>query len=77
MKPIVVEGWTTWKGGEGVEDLSACRGTDGAIYSLWRPSIKERLQMLFGRPIVLGVLSDRQPPVSVTVLGEVIQEPFR
>lgn len=41
---------------------------EGVIYSFWRPSIRERIALLFGRSVQLGVVSNAQPPVSIEVL---------
>ncbi len=69
MKPIDRSDWQTMKGYEDIADLSVVRGDDGALYSLWRPSIKERVRIAFGVPVAVGVLSQCQPPITV-VVGE-------
>lgn len=50
-----------------IKDLEGVRGQDGAIYSCWKPSLRERFHLLFGQPVIVGVLSDRQPPLCVKV----------
>jgi hypothetical protein len=67
MKPITMKEWTTHRGVGEIADLSAVRGDDGALYSLWRPSLRELWRMICGHPVTLGVLSQRQPPVTVAV----------
>ncbi len=37
--------------------------SEGVFYSYWKPSFKERLQILFGKPIRLCVANSSQPPV--------------
>ena len=67
MIPIAEKSWAVIRGHEDIADLSVFCGGDGAIYSLWRPSISERLRVLIGFPVVVGVLSARQPPITVKV----------
>ena len=67
MKPIDEKGWAVMKGRDEIADLSTFRGEDSAIYSLWRPSLAERLRLLVGVPVVVGVLSERMPPITVKV----------
>lgn len=67
MIPIDEKGWAVMKGRDEIADLSTFRGDDRAIYSLWKPSWGERLRALFGVPVVVGVLSERQPPITVKV----------
>lgn len=67
MIPIDEKGWKVFKGSDEVKDLATFRGTDGALCSLWRPSLAERLRVLFGAPVVAGVLSERQPPITLRV----------
>jgi len=52
-----------------IQDLSVVRAGDGAIYSAWKPNWRECLDIVLGRLIVVGVLTDRQPPMAV-VVGE-------
>lgn len=72
MKPIDEKGWAVMKGRDEIADLSTFRGDDRAIYSLWRPSWRERFRLLIGVPVVVGVLSERQPPITVKVGRECI-----
>lgn len=37
--------------------------SNGSIYSYWQPTWKERLQVLFGRPVRLAIFGTLQPPV--------------
>jgi hypothetical protein len=67
MKPMKVFEWPTIHGYDDIADLSAIRGADGAIYSAWVPSWQERLAVLFGQPVVVGVLSQQQPPITLVV----------
>lgn len=67
MKPIEEKGWTVLKGRDEIADLATFRGDDTAIYSLWRPSLVEKFRIIIGVPVVVGVLSDRQPPIAVKV----------
>jgi hypothetical protein len=50
-----------------IRDLGIYHAEDGALYSIWRPTWRERLSLIFGKPIVVGVLSNRQPPMTVQV----------
>lgn len=47
--------------------LEVRRGTDGALWSAWVPSWSDIWRMLFGNPIRIGVLSEKQPPIIVLV----------
>jgi len=72
MKPIADKGWTVLNGGSRedgakIEELAVLRAADDALYSLWRPSWDERLKILIGNPVAVGVLSQRQPPITVVV----------
>lgn len=40
---------------------------DGVHYSVWRPSWRQRLGLLFGRCVVLGIMSREHPPVSIGI----------
>lgn len=74
MKPITNLGYPmqTWKGfnhptvGE-ITDLSCVRGDDGALYSCWKMSWSERFKALFDGRVWIGVLSERQPPITAKV----------
>ena len=48
--------------------LEVTRGAHGALWSAWRPSWHELLLILLGRPIRIGILSERQPPIVVEVV---------
>ena len=37
------------------------------IISCWKPAIRERFQMLFGKPIYLVILGSQQPPVLLSL----------
>ena len=66
---------TVWKGydyehakGGKVGDMEAVRGDDGALWSCWTAeSVLERLKFLVFGKIWIGVLSERQPPVAISV----------
>lgn len=47
--------------------LEISRGPEGALWSAWRPSLKERLRILFGAPLRIGILANKQPPIMVTL----------
>jgi hypothetical protein len=49
--------------------LEVRRGPDGALWSAWEPSWRDWFLMLFGRPVRVGVLANRQPPILVLVNG--------
>lgn len=42
--------------------------SNGVMLSYWKPSWKQRLLILAGRPIRLGVFGASHPPVSLDVL---------
>ena len=50
-----------------IVDLDIHVGDDGALYSSWKPSWQERLMVLIGKPIVVGVLAKQQPPITLLV----------
>jgi hypothetical protein len=50
--------------------LEVIRCGDGALWSAWRPSFVESIKILFGAPIRVGILSERQPPI-VVILGDI------
>lgn len=50
-----------------IRDLAVYVDGQGAIWSTWRPTFWEWLRLVVGFPIVVGVLSNRQPPMSVMV----------
>lgn len=47
--------------------LEVTRGPDGALWSAWRPGLLERMRLLFGTPIRVGILSKLQPPIIVAL----------
>lgn len=47
--------------------LEIRRGPEGALWSAWRPSLKERFLVLLGRPLRIGILANKQPPIIVTL----------
>ena len=53
-----------WDRDEPCTDLWAKVTDDGLSISCWRPSIRERLRLLFGKPIWLTVVG-RQPPIAL------------
>ena len=50
-----------------IADLSVIRGVEGFLWSAWKPTFKERIEILFGRCIWLGVQSYKQPVVCMTI----------
>lgn len=67
MMPTKINGAVTIKGYGDIADLEAVRGNDGALYSAWRPNWRERIFVALGLPVCVGVLSQRQPPITVIV----------
>lgn len=57
-----------------IRDLGVYRSPAGVLYSTWRPGWGDRLRLLLGQPIVVGVLAVRQPPMCVAVGEETIDE---
>ena len=64
----------TWKGWEAsadkekVGDLEAVRGENGTLYSRWKTeSWRERLCFLFTGRLWIGVMADKQPPVTCII----------
>lgn len=41
----------------------------GTMFSYWRPTFAERLRILFGGHVRLGVFGNSHPPVSVDTLN--------
>ena len=75
MQPVTENKQGSWVvGGEQAGQpeylpLEIRRGEEGALWSSWVPSWRERLSLLFGGRVRLGILSTKQPPVFVTVEG--------
>ena len=63
------------RGYDNIADLDIHRSDEGAIYSAWRPSLAERIKILFGQSVIVGVLSERQPPITVIVGEKTLEEP--
>ena len=57
-----------WDSRNGVCQALAVIREDELIYSFWKPSWKERIKILFGKPIQLSIVSVNQPPVALEVL---------
>jgi hypothetical protein len=55
-----------------IRDLAVYRASDGALYSTWRLSWKERLAVLFGKPVVVGTLAHKVNPMTVLVGEDMI-----
>jgi len=75
--PTKAKGTVRWLGREDsavgtIQDLEGVRGVDGAIYSCWKPSLREKVRLLLGHPVVVGVISPKQPPICVKVGREQI-----
>lgn len=75
MKPILFKGFHTilnappdWNEKEygPCEGLPIMRAHD-CLYSCWKPSLWERVKLIFGQPITLIVASRVHPPVSLNV----------
>ena len=74
MKPIKIEhenaklykGFDSKKIGK-VEDLWVLPGDDGAKWSAWVPTFREKVKILFGFPIWVGIYSESQPPVGFLI----------
>ena len=47
--------------------LEVRRCPQGSLWSAWKPSWKDWWKMLRGEPIRVGVWSQRQPPILVTM----------
>jgi len=45
--------------------LEVVRGEEGALWSCWKPSWRERFMLLMGVPIAVGILTQKQPPIMV------------
>ena len=45
--------------------LEVVRGEEGALWSCWKPSIRERIMLLLGSDIAVGILAHKQPPIMV------------
>ena len=77
MKPVKTAATNQVLGAPGDWDedrLGACLGLpvaygDGFIASYWRPTWRERLAILVGRPIRLAVAGFGHPPVMLDVLN--------
>ena len=61
------EGWDSRTYGA-CESLPITR-SGGVLYSYWRPTWRERLHVLFGRPVRLCVASANHPAVAVDTLS--------
>ena len=72
FKPIKKPHNNTWySAGECWESLSATRGDDGTINSVWvLASFWERVKFLFKGELTLTILSRNQPPVAI-VAGDI------
>ena len=76
MTPVVTANTTTVLGAPINWDSSKhgpCMGlpivkTDDCYFSYWQPSWKERLSVLFGKPVRLAVFSHGHPPVGLDTL---------
>lgn len=38
---------------------------EGVMYSYWRPSWRQRISILLGRPVRLCIVGSRHPPVAI------------
>lgn len=55
-----------------IEKMGECAGlpiidSNGVMYSFWNLSLKERILLLFGWPILLSVVGTNHPPVAINV----------
>lgn len=60
------EGWDEEENGE-CSSLHVLESTSGLI-SVWKPSFREIMQMLFGKKLALCVMSTAQPPVALYIV---------
>ena len=60
------QGWNASAFGE-CKGLPVHMTDDPYIYSWWRLTWRERLAVLFGKPVRLCIVSTAQPPVSIEV----------
>lgn len=44
------------------------------LISCWKPSWKDRLRILFGKPIYAGLLSPVQPPIFISTKNEIDED---
>ena len=55
-----------WSLSEPCDTLWAKVTDDGLSISCWQPSLRERLRILFGKPVRLTIVG-RQPPVALEI----------
>ena len=76
MRPIKFEGFNAILGappGWDVDEDGVCEGLpvcrkNGHVYSCWKPSLTERIALIFGKPITLIIANAvTQPPVHIQV----------
>jgi len=63
------KGWDNINNGPCI-GLPVCMTEDPFIYSWWRASWRERLAILFGRPVRMCIAGELQPPVSLEVSAD-------
>lgn len=66
LRLVEPDGWDEAADGE-CTDLSVT-AAHGVLFSYWRPSLKERLALIFGRKLRLGIFGTAHPPVSLDTL---------
>ena len=54
--------------------LEIVRDEQGALWSAWRANWRERLLILLGYPVRIGILAQRQPPIIVTAALDALRE---
>jgi len=64
MKPIIFEDVNITLTGEGVENLPAHQG-DGFFITRWKPSLRERLSILFFGNVWVALLGEQHPPLAI------------
>ena len=65
-------GSVTWRGYDSqtlgrIENLDAVRTDDGVLWSCWSLTWREKLAIVLGSKLWLGVSAERQPPVAMAV----------
>lgn len=53
-----------------VKHMKAIRGFDQATYSCWKPTFIEKVMIILGFPVVLGILTNGSVPPSTIGVGE-------
>ena len=74
MKPMKFEGYhkilakpESWDTNRGHCMGLPCAISSGVVHSQWRFTWKERIKVLFGKPLTLAVVTGKMPPVSLEI----------